>query len=733
MSVVEDFCTFLWEKDSGFAVIATLGAQRQPTRQKFFRWPEQAADLYAYVARVTGEDVYTSPSLFSASRAAKPLAKVLRVVHSDADGFNIAEARLEPSLIVHTSPSKTHLYWLLTDTTDPNTAEALAHAVSDTHDKSLTGMDNGWARNKLLRVPGTTNTKYETPYTVTAEMTGIPYTAAEFAAAYPPVESARVELKAQGTLPSYAEALSAIRPSPELMNLLSKDFVKGSAGSEALYRLWNELFRAGASDEQAFVVARQSDLNKWRRDGKANADDLLWEDLQRARAKEVLGTHTINPADFTADAVEATVAPVERPAYVDFLTDTEKDQLPSTFVDDYMAWAGSKTDAAREYHVAAAFTILSTVFSDYGHAVPKFGRLPLNLWFMVLGETTRSRKSTTRGQMLSVLKALADDEVYRYDLGSDFTPEGLDNALLERSNRSGLLHRDEIQDFLKELDSKAYLAGTKGKLTELYDGHVSGKLRATGDVKRKQSVNVSLVLFAMGIRKHVADYLTVGDFQSGFLTRFIYVEADAPPRTADSDWLAQADPSEVEQGDAVFEGLVERLRTAREHWNSFIEVAAPTRPVPCREDAWRRLNKFITDILDAAEGHQRHDVIEASAQRLSLSILKAATLLAMTDCCDEVAMPHMLAAINYCSTWFVHMVNMANRISESAWERRLDAVQEFVASKGGIAPWEMVYKHFKELKSREFMDIVQALSDAGIVALQMDDKKRKWIQIVGAA
>jgi hypothetical protein len=333
--------------------------------------------------------------------------------------------------------------------------------------------------------------------------------------------------------------------------------------------------------------------------------------------------------------------------------------------------------------------------------------------------------------MLSFIRALSDDDSYMYDLGSDFTPEALDNALLDRPNRSGLVHRDEIQGWLKELEQKAYMAGAKQKLTEIYDGHVSGKLRATGEQKRRASVNVSLSLFAMGIRTQVAAYLDQEDFQSGFLTRFIYVEADAPQRTKDSDRIKQADPNEAKEGDPIFTELVQRLETSRDHWNSFVPVDGHTVPVLCTPEAWERLNHFITDVLDAAEGHERHDIIDASSQRLTQSILKAATLLAMFDCCDEVELSHMLAAINYCASWFLHMVSMANRISASAWERRQSQVEQFVAEKGGTCTWESAYKKFKsDLKYREFQEIVQALEESGVLRAFVDDKKRRYLELV---
>jgi hypothetical protein len=723
----------VWGELEGYVDIARMVGD-DLANHKFFEWPEQRDDLLAYVEKYKHEDVYYTPVLFSAPRRQRSAAKACQVVYGDADLFPVDDLHATPSAVVHTSPKKTHVIWSLTDVTDVPTAEGLAHSVSLEHPKATTGYDNGWSATKLLRVPGTKNLKYAgAAHNVTVEYTGELYTAAEFQEYYALAPEIVFDPKPfpEAEFPTYAEVLGKLPTTTTLEDLLRRRFNKGGAGSEALYLLYNELFRLGCTDEQVFVVAENSPLNKWKRDKMANAARLLWDDIQRARAK--YGTHIEGDEQDDADEKQViTVAPKPKPKRIDFLTAYEKENLERTFIDDYLAWATSKTDAAREYHVAGAFTILSTVFSDFGHAEPQWGPLPLNLWFMVLGSTTLSRKSTTKHLMLSVIEALEND-TYKYDLGSKFTAEGLDEALRNNANRSALLHRDEIQAFMKEADAKPYLQGVKGELTELYDGKVSGKLRASGDKSEQQrkGARVSLVLFTMGIRDQLAEYLTIEDFQSGFLTRFIYVEGDVPKRTAASDYVAQGDPDKVKNGDPIFKAMCGRMEEAREHWEGWADPTGRTIPVMCTPEAWARWNKFITEALDAAEGTERSAVVEAAASRMNNSILKAATLLAMWDMEDEVSLKHMLSAINYCGLWFEHMVAMSNRISASAWKRRQDQLEAFLLTHGGEATWQSSYRHFKaDLKPREFFDLVQALEEAGTVVIRNDGPK-KFITATG--
>jgi hypothetical protein len=287
---------------------------------------------------------------------------------------------------------------------------------------------------------------------------------------------------------------------------------------------------------------------------------------------------------------------------------------------------------------------------------------------------------------------------------------------------------------MKEADAKPYLQGVKGELTELYDGKVSGKLRASGDKSEQQrkGARVALVLFTMGIEEQLAQYLTLEDFQSGFLTRFVFVTAPPPKRTKANDYIKKADPYEVKNGDPIFDAMKVRMLEARDHWEGWADPTEKTVPIMATDEAWARFNKFVTDIKDAAEGTERAAVVDAAVARLTNSIVKAATLLAMWDMHDEVGLKHMLAAINYCGPWFEHMVSMSNKISASTWKRRQDELTSFIDEHGGEVNWKAAYRHFKnDLRSREFFDLVQALEEAGMVTIQNEKSGAKTISSTG--
>ena len=719
-----EFLDARYGEREGRAVVVLRGPSGELTKRHWFGWPEQREKMLEFIGRYAHEDVYTSDSLFKVDRAAKQTVKSLTAVQCDADAFDVSKFRLEPSEIVTTSEGRTHAHWDITDCEDPDVIEPLAHSVSVAHPKAEDGVDFGWSRAKLIRIPGTTNTKYTPHQRVTSVKTGAVYTVAEFAAAYPPVASAAIaeyDLREIGTLPSRAEVLKSVRATTKLMDLLDKQHTLGMDPSKGRFLLENELFRCGATDEGVFVILADHPF-------RSNKDDNnLWQDILRSRAKYRLGAVPDAEEDAPAEAqIETTVEPPELPKELDFLTQEEKDSLPQTFVSEYVAWATQKTDANPEYHTAAAFTLLSTVFADHGNAPVPFSTkgLPLNLWFMILGPTTVSRKTTALHLLLDMLDELQDDEgVYKYSLGADFTGEGLTAALLDRENRSALVHKDEFHGLLAEMEQKSYQSGLKETLTALYDGRVSGKLRSTGTAAMKKPVRAAFVLWAMGTTRNVSEAMNIEDFQSGFLARFLYVVGHAPKSTKGLYTLRQPTADEVETGDSVMRDMVDRIERARAHWDGFHQPGAPTHPVPCTAEAWDRLNAFIEDVMEAAEGQERHEVIKAASDRMTKNILKAATLLAMFDCADEVQIWHMRAAISYGAKWFEHMVFMANAITASGFRRRQKEVLAYIEELGGSVTKQQVSRKFRDWPRGELSNVLSFLTD-DTGWLLIEDNKR---------
>jgi hypothetical protein len=721
-----DFLTAIFGEGVGIATLVVRNASNgELTEQKFYEYPEQKHQMVDFATARAMEDVYFSPILFNANRRIKENAKTVSVIYADADACGPENFMLAPSISVETSEARWHTYWILDSEVDPQDAALLSKKVAYAH--AHQGCDkSGWNTTKLLRLPNTRNMKREEPYSIQATTTGEVYTFEQIEAVYGDVAVEAIRdlaiLPMPEGFPGILEVLEKLSHNPQVVGLYMETPPHNADLSKLLWKLEMELFREGLTAEEVFTVARHAKCNKYHspdRPKRSDADGDLWREVQRASGSFASNVDTFVPASITDEAPIARFEPVD----ISFLTDIEREVVEQspTFVDQYVKWARSKTDGALGYQIASAFTILSSVFSEWGYAVPRYGKMGLNLWFMVLGETTAARKSTSRQLMLRVVRSYEKFGGYQIDIGSDATPEGVTAVLADRDKKTSLLHRDEVQGMFKDFMNKTYMASAAERFTELYDGHVPVVIRSAKDKRQTERAETNFIMYLMGITSKTADVLTNEYFRSGFLARFIYVTAGSPPRTRESEDIQQADEYEVAVKDGVMDGMVAGLFSSVTYWQ---KKGQPTqKPVRLSQASLDRFNQYKWDMGNFAESHPDRESIEPSRQRLALSVWKCATLLAMHEKCEEVKLHHMIIAIYYSEKWFENLIQMASAISASEWQRDVDKLEAFVVERGGKVRYEEAYRKFNNKKKREFDDIIEALRSQARVISVVDNRK----------
>lgn len=727
-----EFFDAVFGSGEGIATIVTKGISGDLTDQRFFAYPEQREEMIVHSSAKSADDVYFSPILFNAERRIKENAKTVSVVYADADTCAPENFLVEPSITVQTSADRWHTYWILDGEVDPQQAALISKKIAYAH--SHQGCDkSGWNTTKLLRVPNTTNRKRE-PFPVTATTNGLVYNMEDLDLHYGDVEVEPIrELSLQplpAGWPDIMKTMAKLQSNPEILGLYL-DEPNGSADlSKLLWKLEIALFKQGLTAEEVFVVARQAKCNKYHspsRPKRLDADGDLWREVQRAAVSFNDGVEFANmPVDLTDIEVKSATSHT-KPS---FLGDEERKLTMNTrtFIDDYKDWATSKTDGAIQYQVASAFTLLSTVFCDIGYAVPKFGKMGLNLWFMVLGETTLTRKSTSRNLMLRAVREFEKYSGYQIDIGSDATPEGVTSILAERDGKTSLLHRDEVQGMFKDFINKTYMASAAERFTELYDGHVPVVIRSSKGKAQTERAETNFIMYLMGITSKTADVLTTEYFRSGFLARFIYVTAPTPPRTKESEDIQQADEYDVVVRDEALDWMIKSLYDSVAFWQK--KGSPSPRPVRLSQQALERFNLFKWEMGNWAETHSERESIEPSRQRLALSVWKCAVLLAMYEKSEEVELRHMLIAIYYSEEWFWNLVQMAGAISASEWQRDVDRLEVVISEKGGRIRYEEAYKKFNNKRKREFDEMVEALKSQARIQTVVEAQKT-YLEVVG--
>src|SRR5699024_4734022 len=144
--------------------------------------------------------------------------------------------RLAPSLSVQTSKGRWHCYWLLDAPVSADLAAEASHRIAKAHEAQ--GCDkSGWIKTKILRVPGTSNTKHGHEQ-VHGTATGEIYSLTEINKAYADIDLSNVK-PSERDKPAFGN-LEALEQ--ELMDTPMSDLYlsvpqPGQSWSERLYRL----------------------------------------------------------------------------------------------------------------------------------------------------------------------------------------------------------------------------------------------------------------------------------------------------------------------------------------------------------------------------------------------------------------------------------------------------------------------------------------------------------------
>lgn len=740
-------------RDLGFVALAlypggVFSDSEGPTQTHFFAWPSQREDLVAFCLHNNSKDVYTVPALFK-SRGSRKGSNIAHqwAAYADADTLPLDRLKVEPTLTVETSEGRHHLYWV-TETDDPQQLVDISRTIASEH--KVDGCDpGGWDAGQLLRVPGTSNNKGTRAGRPRWEISGHPkmgptYTMKALASAYPPF-SVQDRPSVASEMPpkeewyysaqSIRESAEVFRTSPDVYDLYIEELRPDQNRSATLWKLLSKMSRLNTSRLTAMHIAWDAKCNKYKIDGRHESE--LWTQLCKAydHPDNQPVRNSFADANFRKEADNSEENPakkLERFAQsVHILRPEERDLVPSdTFVDRYEMWAATRTDAPTIYHRAGAATILSTVFGEFGECPTKHD-INLTLWFFILGPTTRARKTTSMRMWVDFVGDLSGDD-FPYLLGSDVTSEALNAILPERNGRSSVFYRDEAHGLLFEQSQKRYLAGVRENMTELFSGRVRNSLRV-GNLKEQEDrpqgpIRTNFVMFLCGTLDQVAAALTIEDYQSGHLARFLVAEADPPPMTEESMYTEQFD-GQTPDDDPMRRGLLNDIAAARTFWMT-VTPPGKTVMVPFEDGAWRRLQKAKYELHKVAEGHDLSEVLLPTMTRMGDSMMKTAVLLAMADRERTVRMRHLLKAMHLTEEWYQSTSRVAGKILHSEWATRQNEILTAIqARKEGVTEQEIYARFRAKMQEREIESGLHVLAKAGDIHKKTERGRIRYIPI----
>ena len=660
---------------------------------RFYEWPNEADRVIDWVEKSrSGNDLYFVPHLLRQPKRIKSNVIECPALWADLDTCPPDKLLVPPTVTVASSEGKWQALWLLEHPMHPVEAEELCRRIAYKHQPS--GADTGtWNLGRLLRIPFTYNYKYTPSQFIDATVKELVYKPEDFSC------YGEIEEQSIGAVPNLdginLDALVARIPL-ELRDVYETAPI--GDWSSALWLLERGLLESGLTKEETFAIVRTSACNKYKRDGRKEVE--LWREIYKAEVK------TSRPI-----VVEAP-KPNGLPR---LLTDEQRKQATTQddFIRQYINWGTSVTDATEQYHEAGAFFLLSSALADVIRLPTAFGMFIPNLWFMLLADTTITRKSTAMDMANDLIKEV-DDE---YQVANDGSVEGIFRALSNRAGRTSVFVRDELSGLIESMGKRDYMSGMSEAFARLYDGRDYQRVLSKETITVKSPI---FLVFAGGAKTKTMEAMTTELISSGFAPRFIFISGEADP-----DRIKPMGPPS-DKTDSERASIESNLRKIYEFYHRDITIRiGSSDPVTQRKifkakltpEAWNLYRQAEDALVRYALNHDISKVLlTPTFDRLAKSGLKASVLIsAARELQEEIVVTEqdMITALYYVERWAPHSIEVISRVGEGPGERIIKNVYYAVVAAGQVKQSRIMYH--QSLSAKTAKEVFSTLEQRGML------------------
>lgn len=381
---------------------------------------------------------------------------------------------------------------------------------------------------------------------------------------------------------------------------------------------------------------------------------------------------------------------------------------------DYLKWVESRLKHFNKpYHVGTMWAVLSTIASPWGK-VPLPGAKPTdcNLYVNILGDST-SGKSESWGFGTAMI-----DAYHGVDLGPIIGDIGklsalaLHRTLILRDGKASLVYGDEVQSFFQGVQYSQWQSGILGDISSHYGGDVSPKLTLNDKEVSGKRAKTMLTVYLTGIADQTLEAINIKHWTNGFFYRFLW-GFGFPRKGGDFD--------------VVFESSTASYSAQLDTWaREFKRVGAlqemkwgAGRIVQWDEDARKRISKFTEQIDEAVRKDAMYDnVFVAANKRFAVSIMKCATLIALSETASTVSLDHVLVALSFAGPWHRSMVLAVSETAKEPFDREVERCLNWIKRNAirqlGKQPWVQRTAVMRQFRPNESADrLLRQLTEEG--------------------
>ncbi len=393
-----------------------------------------------------------------------------------------------------------------------------------------------------------------------------------------------------------------------------------------------------------------------------------------------------------------------------------------TFIDEYVEYSKQmKGWVAKSYAVPAAWTMLSMAFG-FKAFLPKGRGLPINLWFLSVGESGTGK--TSEFHLLETCLNLMHkqpEETY-FNLGASSSPEAMHEALLERDKKPSMVLHDEASDFFENLQRKDWMSGLKDNYSKWYDGYVPPVNKVRLKELKGKSAQTSFGVTMLATPDRLFKQIDTTMFESGFLARFNWIIAEPVDKGDQRRFMVHRTNFDEEGTPPVAYDIVSSLLFAiRAH-------KAPKTSIDWTDEAEDVLVRAHIKMDEIAQSRDHYETTDPAVTRLgSETTWKCAALLAMYRGDRVIQEIDALTAVFYAQQWLDAMFRVVEAAGNGEFAVHLDDMEKYIRRfpKGVTEP--KVYDRFKGMAkfSRKDVDnVIDYLIVSGRILRDTKDPQR---------
>ncbi|MDK2834256.1 MAG: putative primase/helicase [Methanolobus sp.] len=381
------------------------------------------------------------------------------------------------------------------------------------------------------------------------------------------------------------------------------------------------------------------------------------------------------------------------------------------FLNNYVRWMEGITDAYPDYSYCAGLWLLSACTQNKVRLELQQTTVYPNLWFIILGLSSVSRKTTVLSKTRRVYESCTGEVLYN----DDYSLEGY-LELLQNNPNSNFV-RDECTGLLQKMHKK-YNDGIFDLECQVYDcEHIRKTLASDRGKKREVVIDGPFVTKLYGTTPdNFSANMTVDDMFTGYGPRFLFCHPKYKKSSKPLELATDEDRNAFAKIVSSYMDLYDKLQAAKE-----IQFSAEPAAMQHFDSVNRQMEQNIIDDND--------NTLSVAWARGSIHAFKIAMLLELGKRTPSymITLKSMTEACRIVIEYFIpQFMDVIGRLQEDIKNNQIEKVRNVLIKNNGTMQRNELLR-YSRLKKKDYDDVVETMLTSGeILEVQENGSRKTW-------